>query len=162
MHPGSELQLQIAEVYIENLDLNGSLLIHAESIMGHLDSQKQLIYSEACGRCRLKNVTVINRGIDHDMPNVYWKNEIARQEVCQIILRGSSEFYAENIILRGDHFIEVPDGHRCVATEEGGQLRLAFEKIDGPSWHWSYQVDPHDNIVLKFVEFLQPKVDRRG
>lgn len=151
MHPGSELQLQIGEVYIENLDLNGSLLVQAESIMGHLDNQKQLIYSEACGRCRLKNVTVINRGIDHDMPNVYWKNEIARQEVCQIILRGSSEFYAENVTLRGDHFIEVPDGHRCTATEVGGQLHLAFEKIDGPSWHWSYQADPHDNIVLKSV-----------
>lgn len=147
LHPESELQLQIAEADIENLDLEGSLLIQAESIMGHTEGQK-LIYSEKVGRCVLKNVTVRNKGIDHDMPNVYWRNEIARQEVCQIILRGRSEFYAENITLRGDHFIEVPDGERCIAEEIDGQLRLTFEKIEAPSWHWHYQVHANHSLIL--------------
>jgi UTP---glucose-1-phosphate uridylyltransferase len=148
LHPESELQLQIAEADIENLDLEGSLLIQAESIMGHDEGQK-LIYSEKCGRCVLKNVTVRNKGIDHEMPNVYWRNEIARLEVCQIILRGMSEFYAENIILKGDHFIEVPDGQRCRAKEINGQLHLTYEKIEAPTWHWEYKIGPHSAITLK-------------
>jgi UTP---glucose-1-phosphate uridylyltransferase len=148
LHPESELQLQIAEADIENLDLEGSLLIQAEAVMGHLDSQK-LTYSEKCGRCVLKNVTVRNKGIDHDMPNVYWKNEIARQEVCQIILRGMSEFYAENITFKSDHFIEVPDGQRCRAEEIDGEIHLTFEKIETPSWHWKYTTDKRQSIVIK-------------
>jgi hypothetical protein len=148
LHPESELQLQIAEADVENLDLEGSLLIQAESIMGHDEGQK-LIYSEKCGRCVLKNVTVRNKGIDHEMPNVYWRNEIARLEVCQIILRGMSEFYAENIILKGDHFIEVPDGQRCRAKEINGQLHLTYEKIEAPTWHWEYKVGSHYAITLK-------------
>ncbi len=148
LHPESELQLQIAEVDIENLDLEGSLLIQAESVMGHTEGQK-LIYSERSGRCVLKNVTVRNKGIDHDMPNVYWRNEIARQEVCQILLRGMSEFYAENIVLSSDHFIEVPDGQRCRAIEIEGELHLTFEKIETPSWHWKYTVDSRQALVLK-------------
>jgi len=150
LHPESELQLQIAEADIENLDLEGSLLIQAEAVIGHMEGQK-LIYSEKSGRCVLKNVTVRNKGIDHDMPNVYWRNEIARQEVCQILLRGMSEFYAENITLKSDHFIEVPDGQRCRAEEIDGELHLTFEKIEAPSWHWHYRIDTRQNIVLSRI-----------
>ncbi len=141
MHPHSELQLHIAEVDIENLDLEGSLLIQAEIIMGNPHSEK-------CGRAILKNVTVRNEGIDPDLPNVYWRNEIARREVCQIILRGVSEFYAENVTLQGDYFIEVPDGERCQAIEIDGKLELIFEKINIPSWHWRYSVHEQEGIVL--------------
>ncbi len=150
LHSGSELQLQIAEVDIENLDLDGSLLIQADHVMGHSEASKW-VYSEKCGRCVLNNVTVRNKGIDHDMPNVFWRCEIARQEVCQIILRGRSEFYAENITLRGDHFIEVPDGQRCVATEVGGEIHLSFERIEVPSWHWQYEVQKDHTIALKKI-----------
>lgn len=148
LHPGSELQLEIAEIDIENLDLDGSLLIQADNTLGHLDSEKKWIYSEKCGRCTLHNVFIYNKGIDHDMPNVFWRSEIARQEVCQIILRGRSEFYANNITLRGDHFIEVPDGHRCTATEADGELHLAFEKIEAPSWYWHYAVQKDKTFLL--------------
>jgi len=151
LHPESELQLQIAEADIENLDLEGSLLIQAESVMGYTEGER-LIYSERCGRCVLKNVTIRNKGIDHDMPNVYWRNEIARQEVCQILLRGMSEFYAENIVLSSDHFIEVPDGQRCRAIEIEGELHLTFEKIETPSWHWQYTVNSRHALVLKSTQ----------
>lgn len=149
LHDGSELQLQIAEASIENLDLNGSLIIQADAVMGHLESGK-LIYSENCGRVVLKNVTIRNKGIDHEMPNVYWKNEIARREVCHIILRGKSEFYAENITISHDQFIEVPQGERCTATTVDGQLHLTFTKIETPTWHWEYQIDTSQTVSLQF------------
>jgi hypothetical protein len=148
LHHGSELQLQIAEIDLQNLDLNGSLLIQADNVFGHLDSQGKWVYSEKCGRCTLHNVVVSNKGIDHEMPNVFWRNEIARQEMCQIILRGCSEFVAQDITLRGDHFIEVPDGYKCTATEIGGKLNLKLEKIDTPSWHWRYEEMDDQSIGL--------------
>ncbi|HUD01194.1 MAG TPA: UTP--glucose-1-phosphate uridylyltransferase, partial [Rhabdochlamydiaceae bacterium] len=40
LHPESELQLQIAEADIENLDLEGSLLIQAESVMGYTEGER--------------------------------------------------------------------------------------------------------------------------
>ncbi len=142
LYPGSEVQLQISEIDFENLIIDGSLLIQAESIMGHYDTDHRLVYSERVGRCVLKNVVILNKGIDHELPNVYWKNEIARQETCQILLRGMSEFYAENIVLKGDHFIEVPHGFRCYARESlenQEKIEFYFEKIETPSWHWTYQ-----------------------
>ncbi len=148
LHPGSELQLQIAEIDIENLDLKGSLLIQAESILGHTQ-EGHLTYSEVCGRAVLKNVTIENKGIDPEMPNIYWRCEIARTEVCQIILRGMSEFYAENVTLRSDQFIEVPHGHRCWVRESAGEIELTFEKIEAPSWHWEYSVNAKNVIEIK-------------
>lgn len=145
LHAGSEVQLQISEIDFENLEIEGSLLVQAESIMGHNDGT--LVYSEKVGRCVLKNVTISNKGIDHELPNVYWRNEIARQEVCQILLRGMSEFYAENITLKGDHFIEVPHGMRCFARENEGSIEFHFEKIEKPTWYWKYQ--PSDQIGIE-------------
>lgn len=149
LHTGSEVQLQISEIDFENLVIEGSLLVQAESIMGHNDGS--LIYSEKVGRCVLNNVTISNKGIDHELPNVYWKNEIARQEVCQILLRGMSEFYAENITLRGDHFIEVPHGMRCFARENEGAVEFHFEKIEKPSWHWEYQLSDKIRIEKRLA-----------
>ena len=54
LHPGSEVQLQISEIDFENLIVNGSLLVQAESIMGHHDAENLLVYSERVGRCVLK------------------------------------------------------------------------------------------------------------
>ncbi|MGH2612835.1 MAG: UTP--glucose-1-phosphate uridylyltransferase, partial [Rhabdochlamydiaceae bacterium] len=151
---GSEIQLQISEIDFENLVIDGSLLVQAESIMGHLEAENGLIYSEKVGRCVLKNVTILNKGIDHELPNVYWKNEIARQEVCQILLRGMSEFYAENVILRGDHFIEVPHGMRCTARENCGNVEFYFEKIEKPSWYWEYQISKENTLEIKLQRVI--------
>jgi hypothetical protein len=146
---GSELQLEIAEADLENVSIDGSLIIHADAIMGHTSDGGILRYSECCGRCTLKNVTIRNRGIDLDMPNVYWKNEIARQEMCHIILRGAGEFYAEDVTLVGDHFIEVKDGFRVTAKMEGSELVFIEERLKKPSWAWDYRLGEENWIVLK-------------
>ncbi len=151
LHYHSELQLHLSELCIENLDLHGSLLIFAESVMGHLDKDQHLIYSERCGRAILKNVVVRNSGIDYGKKNFYWRNEIHRKEMCQILLHGNSEFYAENITLQGNLFIEVPDGHRCRAVEINQKIEFIFEPIAAPSWWWNYVIDEEDRIVLSIT-----------
>lgn len=141
----SELQLEIADADIENLDIEGSLRITAESVMGHFDISNHLTYSHQCGKCILTNVKIRNCGIDRDMPNVYWRGEIARHESCQIILRGHSEFVAENVTFSGDHFIEVDDGYRVRAVSQNGKVHFIREPLS-TSWSWSLSISPDKKI----------------
>jgi hypothetical protein len=147
--PGSELQLHIAELDISHINLQGSLLIHADSVMGHLDAKGHLTYSSRSGKCTLKNVTVRNKSIDFDRPNVYWKNEIARQGSCHIILRGHSEFYAQDLTFTGDFFIEVEDGVRITAVQKGQEIEFIKEQIGSSSWSWAYRLESEATIALQ-------------
>ncbi|MBS4167897.1 UTP--glucose-1-phosphate uridylyltransferase [Parachlamydia sp. AcF125] len=144
----SELILEIAEVRIENLELHGSLKIWAERILGHLDQEEVLHYSEQNGKCILKNVTVINKGIDFSQKNIFWKQEVYHLESLQINIHGSGEFIAENVAFIGPTIIEVPDGHRVRAYYKNGQIAYEVTKIESPSWHWSYSWDSRQQIKL--------------
>lgn len=145
----SELKLEIAEADIECLDLSGSLHIIADQIMGELDSDMTLNYSERVGRCQLINVKVENRGIDVDAPHIYWKGEIFHSELCEIIIHGDGEFFAENIVLRGNLKIEVEKGTRLVAFEERGILSFKKEPLCSKKQRWTYVFSDYDRIVLE-------------
>ncbi len=144
----SELRLQIAECDIENISVEGSLCIHAERVMGEVDEAGVLRYSDRVGRCTLKNVVVVNRGIDYSRDNVFWKPLLHRLECCHISLKGSSEFHAENVTLTGDLRIVVEDGWKVVAKQENGQLHLIKERLDHPSWRWVYRFDEKKNLSI--------------
>ncbi len=147
----SELQLEISEVDIENLDIDGSVCIRAEQVIGHHENGI-LKYSEACGKCVLKNVQVRNQGIDRDAQNVFWKNEIFRKEACMIFIRGNGEFYAEDVCFEGNQHIIVEPGTRVTAESENGNLKFRTETIVQPSWIWKYDLDEDYNINLKKLE----------
>jgi hypothetical protein len=151
MEKGAELRLEIAEADIEGLTLEGSLIIAADAPIGAKDSQGIVHYTAAGGRCILKNVTVRNRGIDREADNCYWSSTIMRHESVRVILNGNSEFVAENVIFEGDYLIEVPDGWRWIAVEEGGRLRFDKEKVGVAAGLWQYVFDKGDNIVLSRV-----------
>lgn len=150
---GAELQLEIAEVDIENLDLTGSLLIEAQHPLGRLNGEGIIEYSDECGKCVLKNVTVHNSGIDRGKANIYWRNQIFRHEALRIVLQGNAEFYAENVTITGDRFIEVPDGCRLVVTEEAGELKFDRQTIRRPTWQWNYSFS-HEGRILLDKEFF--------
>jgi UDP-N-acetylglucosamine pyrophosphorylase len=140
----SELQLEIADVYLENLRLKGSLLIQAENLLGH-NSHGLLRYSNQTGKCILKNVSVANKGINRKWGGSYWKNQIKRHESMVITLEGHSEFYAENVIFQGNQRVTVPPGERWVA-EQGPNGAITY-RVEKPSWQWNYR---EENDVLKF------------
>lgn len=153
LHGGSladkaELQLEIAEVNIENIQLEGSLLIEAQDPLGRTNEEGIVEYSKECGKCVLKNVTVSNLGIDRDGQNTYWKNQIERHEALRIVLHGNAEFYAENVTIAGDQFIEVADGYRLVVKEDNGELHFDRQKINRRSWCWEYSFNDSDQITL--------------
>lgn len=142
----SELQLEIAELDIENLKLEGSLLIESGSPLGN-HRNGILAYGNGC-RCSLKNVTIKNRGIDRAHPQEYWKNEIKRNESVKIILHEGAEFHAEDLQLNGSQIFEVPRRHRLV---------LSFGKrelfpIDHPTWDWNYAFHDQNRILLTKIK----------
>lgn len=148
IHENSELQLEITELNTEELELDGSLLVYADSPMGEMSPEGILNYGKNSGKCSLRNVKVRNRGIDRSANNVYWKNQITRFESLEIILHGDAEFHAENILFQGGHVIEVPNGYRCIAHQKGGQVVFHKEKISAPTWFWNYRFDPEKKILL--------------
>ncbi len=149
LHAGAEMQLEIAELDLEAVDVDGSLVIRAECPMGREDGAGKLRYSERSGKCILKNVKVRNRGIDREVPNVFWKSEIARKEACLIQIEGDGEFYAENVTFEGAWQFAVPAGMKITAREKDGGIVLEEEPLNAPTWSWSYTIQDQHKIVLQ-------------
>ncbi|HEY5259625.1 MAG TPA: hypothetical protein VIJ46_03180, partial [Rhabdochlamydiaceae bacterium] len=105
-------------------------------------------YSERSGKCILKNVAVRNEGIDREVPNIFWKSEIARKESCEIQIQGDGEFYAENVTFQGAWCIVVPAGTKVTAKEKEGLVVLEHELLNSSSWSWSYAIDDQNRIFL--------------
>ena len=145
---GSEVQLFLAECDIEELDVEGSLLVTAESVMGHVDEQGCLRYSSQVGRCQLHNVRIRNQGIDFSAPNVFWRREIWRKESVSIILKGQAEFVACDLEICGHQEYIIEDGFRGTLQRQGDELILVKERINKPSWRWDYAFAPDKTIRL--------------
>lgn len=148
--PRSELQLEISELELVNLDLEGSLLIEAKSVLGRERVDGSLQHRGKSGKCKLKNVNVHNAGIDWEKGNIFWKNRIHRKESLTIVLHGDAEFEAENVTFSGKRRIEVPAGYRAKAIDVDGEVEVRLEPIVGgkSSWKWNYSFDAEDRIVL--------------
>lgn len=144
----SELQLEIAEVDIQDLILDGSLIIHANDALGKYDENDKIIYSDHNGKCELFNVTIKNDGIDRQSDNCYWRNEVKRKGLLEIVLEGNAEFFAENVTFSGTEKIVVPDGHRLEVRTVDGRRSQKLIPIKTATWHWEYTYDNSDNIVL--------------
>lgn len=150
LHHGAELILNIAEVDLQGLMLSGSLKIVAKDPFGCTDPVTGKIhYSHGGGKCELHNVRIVNRGIDYEAPNCYWKDSIQRHALMEIILHGNGEFYADSVSFEGALRIDVPDGQRIEARTVDGEIRYQTFKIDAPTWHWNYSFADNAEIVLE-------------
>ncbi|KAM0888165.1 hypothetical protein ACQ4PT_028518 [Festuca glaucescens] len=148
---GSELQIEVAEFVWKDVELDGSLIILADNIMGstkrNTHGEQILHYGARCGRCKLQSVKIVNDGISWDSPsNVYWKHDVERSESLKIILHGNAEFEAKDVLLKGNYMFEVPDGHRMRIIQDGSGFAVKLDPIskemmDSGSWYWEYMVD---------------------
>jgi hypothetical protein len=149
---GAELQLEIVEIDIEDLALDGSLLIEAQPPLGTYDASGILQYGQE-GRCTLHQVTIQNKGIAKNSVQNYWKNTIIRHEAVKIILHEGAEFHAEGMTLRGSHHFEVPAHHRLVLhPHSNGQWTEELIPIQKPTWYWRYAFDSQHVIQLKRIK----------
>lgn len=119
---GSELRLEISDLQIRHLSLEGSLRISSERIMGVLDEKNLLHYSQNVGRCRLKNVSVKNKGVDWAKSSPYWKGDFVRFEGVEILLKGDSEFIAHDVTFEGNQRFVVEDGFSMRVGPRGKRL----------------------------------------
>jgi UTP---glucose-1-phosphate uridylyltransferase len=143
---GSELQLEITDLAVENLNLEGSLLIHSSQPLGHFDQEGILHFSDKTGRARLKNVSVKNEGVDWASSMPFWKNRFVRRGVLEIHLEGFSEFEAENVTFDGNFRFDVPDGIRMRVKEEKGHLVIEEEKLEERPF-WTYRWNERRGIL---------------
>lgn len=144
----AELKLEIAEVQISYLKLEGSLLIESTVPLGSFDTEDRLVYGKE-SRCYLHHVNVINEGIDFTASNCFWKDEISRHESLRIVLHEGAEFQAEHMTFKGSFEFEVPPYHRLIITQDtNGIIHQHLSKIEHPSWSWDYSFDTEDQIQL--------------
>jgi len=134
---GSELHLDIAELDMENLHLSGCLRIFADSPI-----------EKAPGRCELIDVTVINAGTEFPRAERCWKGDYRQNESLEIVIKGNGEFYAEGVTFKGAHRIEVDNGCRVVAHQEGDSVVLSVNLIHQPTWNWDYRLGKNRRIQL--------------
>lgn len=148
---GAELQLEIAEVDIEDLVLDGSLLIRANSPLG-LHKNGILHYGNESS-CTLKRVTIKNQGGDRSIEQHYWKNQIARKEEIKIVLHEGAEFHAEDLILTGSYTFEVPAHCRMtlVAGANEGEWKGELAPLKERTWHWKYNFESDNTITLQKI-----------
>lgn len=155
---GSELQLEVAEIFWRDVQLDGSLLVLAENVVGSMedsvDGEKILLYGKGCGRCKLERVSIQNKGLDwNSKENVYWQHKVSRLESVRIILHGHSEFEAQDVTLQGSHTFEVPDGFRMRVTQGSSGIICDLHPLPvglstSESWQWRYTLQDGGYVQL--------------
>uniref|UniRef100_A0A0E0HFS6 UGP3-like C-terminal hexapeptide repeats domain-containing protein n=1 Tax=Oryza nivara TaxID=4536 RepID=A0A0E0HFS6_ORYNI len=158
---GSELQIEVAEFLWQDVELDGSLIVLADNIMGSTNKnntgEQIMHYGARCGRCKLRSVKIVNKGINWSSANnVYWKHDVERSESVKIILHENAEFEAKDVVLKGNHIFEVPTGHRMRIVQDGPEFvakldPISKEMMDGGTWYWKYAVDGA-HVKLEMVE----------
>lgn len=148
MKKGAELQLEIAELDLENLDLDGSLLIEAANVFGK-EEAGFVKCSNRTGKCTLTNVKVRNLGRQKRPNQIFWKNRLLRHEYLKITIEGSGELVARDLTFEGQIEIRVPDGCR-LTVHQTSERKLVYtqETLKAPSWEWVYSISQDETIKL--------------
>lgn len=145
---GSVLELEIAELDMSNISLDGCLRVRSDAPLGINDENKVLRFSERSGKCSLRNVTIVNQGVERE-GCVPWKKQMKTKEALEIVLHGDAEFYAHGVTFKGNKRYEVPAGWRLKVVQEGEELKETFQKVAAPSWWWHYAFAADGTIVLR-------------
>lgn len=156
---GAEVNLEIAEIYAENLDVDGNLEISSPAVLGHFNEDGVTTCSNRMAKCVLKNVRVQNSGIHREASRSFWKDEIIHKQKCEIIIEESGEFYAEDVVLRGNIRIHVPNGVRVIVSMDDGALKVENEALDKSSWMWKYTVSEDGSIHIAIQDL---EISQRG
>ena len=179
----AEVRLEVAELQWEDVRVDGSLLVNAEaplggdpagaleaSSAGDDDGAAVLAFDdELCGRVRMRDVRVSNRGIDWKAAGtIVWSASLTRHETCEIVLRGNAEFDAEGVALEGDVRYDVPSGWRLalrpgvdggveeswthLPTAAAGAAAEAGEMSGCSTWRWVYEMGEDSRVKLSMQE----------
>ena len=141
---GSYMNLEISELYMNDVRLDGSLSIEADNIMGHFEDD-ELIFSNRASRIILENVDIENEGLDLGRTTSLVSGEVVHKQNCLISLGENAQFEARDVRFRGDFIIRVPKDLRCVAKMNNRKVEFTFEPIK-PSSLYHYSVNQADEV----------------
>ena len=150
---GSELELEIAEIYLRNLQLKGSFRVLTDAPTGHCDQHGVCHFSNDVGRAFLTNITVENEGVRQSFTNHMYRAH-NRALGATIQLEGVSEVVGDGIHIRGPFDLTVPHGKRArLRQSEDGGVLVSYEEYREPSW--TYQVQWEDGQAPKLSPLKQ-------
>ena len=148
IHRLSQMQLEIADIEMRGLDLEGSLLVSSKAIMGTKDVRGNLIYSDLTGQCELINVSIKNKGQLNQKGHLLGTQRDAQEEGLKILLDGHSRFTAENVTFYGKQTIKVPNGVSMRAFEKKGVLVFESTPLKQNMPFWGYKIAPDFHIKI--------------
>lgn len=141
--PGAEIDLEIAELACSGLTVDGTLRIIAQEALGKKMNDGHYQFSDTVGRARIKNCIIMNQGMNERNISDILKGSQKRGEECAILLEGFSELVAENVTIKGDFHLTIPDGKRAYLTQDpSGTLSVLFEDITTPGWKYKVNWNP--------------------
>ena len=156
----AEVRLEIAELEWRDVEVDGSLLVTATAPLGGTSPTGTRVFDDSkCGRARLRNVTVLNKGVDWSAPGTQaWSASVTRAESCALTLCGDGELDARDVVLRGDVKYTVPAGKLLELFAGPGGPEDVVERwsdlrVDGqPSWQWQYALGEGGKVELALWE----------
>jgi hypothetical protein len=151
LREGSELELEVAEASCRNLTIDGSFRVLANAVT----KKPGQLFSDKVGRIRLKDVTIVNEGIESQNAQDALQGSCRRKESCEIILEGFSEVSGENLLIKGNFRLVVPDGQKAILSSgPSGKVSVRFEQITIPTW--TYSVSWHKQSAPRLqMQFLK-------
>ena len=149
--PGSSCVLNIAEVDIENLFLDGSVHIEAFSPTG---CAKKTFSTEKAGKCELHHVRIGNRGLIEKKGPTIWK-DLRYDERLLVQIEGNGEFCAERVAFQGNVSYFVPENRRLIVYQKNGEIKQKIEEITKASWSWRYEEKKKKVCIKKVKERSQ-------
>jgi len=128
LEEGATLKLDIADAYLENIHVSGSLSLSAEHLLGH-EVNDILHYSEETGKVYLKDIDVSSN--------------------VSVTLKGNSSFVAVGVTFSKDLDITVP--HGMVATAIESEWGLSIQYVPKTITNGAlYHIDDALNISVSF------------
>lgn len=149
--------LEISELDVENLNLDGAIHIHASSPLGKVNEKGHVLFGEEwSGKCTLKNVSVNNLGVKSAFWKKAWRGDLHYDECLKIEIDGNGEFFAEDVQFEGSLRIKVSDGVRVTAKMQGERLILEEEPLSkGSTWKWKYVKTDNQDIRVERRNLLE-------
>jgi len=140
LYDSSELVVDIADFFCENLQLDGCLRIFSKDLSA---------------RCFFKNVSVKNAGVDFVNLKSFWKGDHKYLEKCDIHLGKNSTLIAENIVISNTQTIVVPDNQAIEIIINNGK---PFLKEVDDYYNFEYQLsdDSKIEVMAEKKVFSQP------
>lgn len=130
---GSEIQLEITDLLLEDFTISGSFNLLADAVTGHFDEESRLRFSERRGAAIFKNIRVANNP--------------AKNESLTIQIEENGLFFAENVSFIGSHLIKVPKNTLVRAIQDKEFISFVYEERSKEGIY-SYCIDREEKIKL--------------